>query len=61
MDEIKFKESIASLMKDGTKHDALAQLLVEYIQPGHITQDFVSMLLNTRALKPGDALDLLER
>jgi hypothetical protein len=55
MDEIKLKESIASLMKAG-KREALAQLLVEYVQPGHITTDFVSMLLNTRALNPGDAL-----
>lgn len=55
MDE-KIKESIASLMKDKGQREALAQLLVEYVQPGHITTDFISMLLNTRALKPGDAL-----
>ena len=55
MDE-KIKESIASLMKDKGQRDALAQLFVEYVQPHHLTVDFVSMLLNSRALKPGDAL-----
>jgi len=56
MDEIKVKESIASLMKDKGQREALAQLFVEYVQPQHLTVDFVSMLLNTRALKLGDAL-----
>lgn len=55
MDEKKLKEGIASLMKEG-KREALAQLLVEYVQPNHITTDFVGMLMNTRALNPGDAL-----
>jgi len=55
MDE-KIKESIASLMKDKGQRDALAQLFVEYVQPHHLTVDFVSMLLNSRSLKPGDAL-----
>jgi hypothetical protein len=55
MDE-NIKESIASLMKDKGKREELAQLLVEYVQPGHITTDFISMLMNTRALQPGDAL-----
>lgn len=56
MDEIKLKESVAALLKDKNQRDALAALLVEYVQPNHITTDFVGMLLNTRALKPGDAL-----
>lgn len=55
MDE-KIKESVASLMKDKGKREELAQLLVEYVQPGHITIDFISMLLNSRALKVGDIL-----
>lgn len=55
MEDKKLQEAIASLAKEG-KREALAQLLVEYIQPGHITTDFISMLLNTRAMKPGDAL-----
>jgi hypothetical protein len=56
MDEKLLKESIASLMKEG-KREALAQLLVEWVQPNHITTDFVSLLLNSRSLNPGDALD----
>jgi hypothetical protein len=55
MDEIKFKEALASLLKDN-KREALAQLIVEYIQPNHITADMTSLLLNTRTLNPGDAL-----
>lgn len=31
MDENKFKEAIASLLKDG-KREALAQLIVEYVE-----------------------------
>jgi len=56
MDEKELKEAVASLMKEPGKRDALASLIVEYIQPNHITTDFVGMLLNTRNLNPGDAL-----
>jgi hypothetical protein len=56
MDEKQLKESIASLVKDKTQREALAQILVEWIEPVHITQDFVGMLLDTRALNPGDIL-----
>lgn len=55
MDEKQLKEAIASLLKEG-KREALAQLIIEYVQPNHITADFVSLLLNTRSLNPGDAL-----
>jgi hypothetical protein len=55
MEQDKLKEAIASIMKDGNKQ-ALAELIVEYLQPGHITTDFISLLLDTRMLKPGDAL-----
>lgn len=55
MEENKFKEAIAELLKDG-KREALAQLIIEYVQPNHLTNDFVSLLLGTRALNPGDAL-----
>lgn len=55
MDENKLKEAYASLIKEG-KREALAQLIVEYVQPGHITTDFVSLLMNSRRLNPGDAL-----
>lgn len=55
MDETKFKEAIASLLKEG-KREAVAQLIIEYVQPKHITTDFISLLLNSRSLNPGDAL-----
>ncbi len=55
MDEKKFKEAIAELLKEG-KREALAQLIIEYVQPRHLTNDFVSLLLGTRALNVGDAL-----
>lgn len=54
MDEKKLREAYASLAKEDRQ--ALAELMVEYIKPNHITVDFVSMLLNTRRLKEGDAL-----
>lgn len=56
MEDIKLKEAIASLAKQKGSKDALAQLLIEFIQPNHITVDFVSMILNARALKEGDVL-----
>ena len=49
------KEAVASLLKEG-KREALAQLIVEYVDVNHIPTDFTSLLLNTRALNPGDAL-----
>jgi len=56
MEKNKYNEAIASLMTDKEKRDELAELLVEFIDPGHITTDFVGMLLNSRAMKEGDAL-----
>jgi hypothetical protein len=47
------KEALASKMQDKSQREALSQLLVEYIQPNHIVQDFVGMLLNTRSLNIG--------
>lgn len=54
--ELKLNEAVASIMKDKNQREALAQMLIEYIQPNHITLDFVSMLLDSRALQPGDSL-----
>jgi hypothetical protein len=56
MGDKKYEEAIASLMKDPTQREALAQMIVEYVQPNHITADFIGMLLNTRNLQPGDSL-----
>lgn len=54
--EKEIKQAIASLMKDPGKRDSFAEMITEYIDPNHITVDFVSMLLNARSLKPGDSL-----
>jgi len=56
MEENKTQLAIASLMKDPNQKRALAELLIEYIQPNHLTNQFMSLLLTTRNLKPGDAL-----
>ena len=53
--EKNFKEAIAQLLKEG-KREALAALIVEYVQPQHLTNDFVSLLLGSRALNLGDVL-----
>lgn len=54
MDEKKYKEAIAQLVK--TDPQAFAEMVVEYIQPNHLTADWIGMLMNTRQLKPGDQL-----
>ncbi len=54
MDQEKFKKAYAELAKNDKR--ALAELIVEYVDVKHITQDIVGMFLNTRALNPGDAL-----
>jgi hypothetical protein len=55
-DEKRVQEAIASMIKDRNQREALAQIIVEYVQPNHITGEFVSGLLKTRSLKPGDSL-----
>jgi hypothetical protein len=55
MDETKFKEAMAALLKGGNRQ-ALAELLVEFVQPHHLTVDFISLLLNTRSLNINDVL-----
>lgn len=55
-DEKRIQEAIASLVKDKSQRDALAQIIVEYVQPNHLTGEFVNGLLTTRSLKPGDSL-----
>lgn len=56
MEDKQLRESIAALMKDKSQRDALAQLFTEFLQPSHIITDFVGLLLNTKNMKPGDAL-----
>jgi hypothetical protein len=48
------KQKVASLAKGDKK--ALAEFIIEYTDPQHVTFDFVGQLLNTRALKQGDIL-----
>jgi len=50
------KEAFSSLMRDSKDREALAEMIIEYIQPNHISTDFISLLLNARRLKPGDSL-----
>lgn len=55
MNENELNTAIAELFSSGDR-DALAEMIVEYVQPNHMTVDFVSMLLDARSLKPGDSL-----
>jgi hypothetical protein len=54
--ELELKTAIATLMKDKSQRDAFAEMIVEFVDPNHVTIDFVSMLMNVRSLKPGDSL-----
>lgn len=56
MDEKRVNEAIASMFKDPSQRDALAEIIVEFIEPNHLTNQFMSDLLATRQLQPGDAL-----
>jgi len=53
MDDIKFKEALAEVAK--TDKRALSELIVEYIDPKHVSRDIVGIFMNTRSLNPGDA------
>jgi hypothetical protein len=55
MDMKELKAAVAELLKAGDR-EALAALIIEYVQPQHLTNDFVSLLLGTRALNVGDVL-----
>lgn len=55
MDANELNTQVASLIQEGDRQ-AVAELITEYVQPNHITVDFVGMLLNTRSLNPGDSL-----
>lgn len=53
--EKELQTAVAELLKSNDR-SAVAEMFVEYVQPEHITTDFVGMLLNTRSLKAGDSL-----
>lgn len=48
-------EKVAALIKSGDR-EALAAMIVEYVQPTHLTNEFVGQILSTRSLNPGDVL-----
>jgi hypothetical protein len=54
MDEATFKKAYAEVAKKDKQ--ALAELIVEYVDPKHVTKDIVGMFLDYRSLNPGDAL-----
>lgn len=55
MEEKNLKDALASLVKKGDM-SAVAALLVEYIDPVHVTADIIGLLLNTRSLSQTDTL-----
>jgi hypothetical protein len=50
------KAAWATMAKDPSQRDAMAEIITEYVQPNHITNTYMSLLLNTRALNAGDIL-----
>lgn len=54
--EDKLKQAIAAIMVDKNRREALAEMIVEFVQPNHIVTDVIGLLLNTRQLNPGDSL-----
>ena len=55
MDNKQLEKAVASLLQSGDRQ-ALAELIVEYVQPNHIPTDILNLLLDTRALNLGDSL-----
>jgi len=52
----KFKEAYAAMAKDPAQRHSLASLIVEYIDTNHITENIISLFLDTRHMEPGDML-----
>jgi hypothetical protein len=53
--EKRAQEAFAEMAKANDK-EALAEFIVEWIQPNHYTRDIVGLMMGTRALNLGDAL-----
>lgn len=51
-----YKEALAEVMSDAEQREAFAQILVEFLQPNHLTTEIVGQILNTRSLEAGDLL-----
>jgi hypothetical protein len=60
MENIEFspevREAWATLAKDPNKRQELAEIITEFIQPNHLTNTYMRLLLNTRQLNSGDLL-----
>lgn len=58
MSDKNYKETLAQIMRDPSpaQREALAQILVEFIQPNHLTTQIMSLLLDSRSLTAGDML-----
>jgi hypothetical protein len=56
LDEKRVQEAVASMLKDRNQRDALAEIIVDFVQPNHLTNEFMSQILGTRRLNPGDSL-----
>lgn len=50
------KEAFASLAADPSKRQALAEIIVEFIEPNRLTNTYMNLLMDTRALQAGDLL-----
>lgn len=50
------REAWAELASDPNQRERMAELIVEYIQPNHLTETYMNLLLNARRLEAGDAL-----
>ena len=55
-DEKRIAQAIAELMVDPSQREALSEIIVEFVQPNHLTNQIIGDILSTRALKPGDSL-----
>jgi hypothetical protein len=53
-DNFKYKEALAEIMR--SDKEAFAEILVEFIEPNHLSEEVLSLLLDTRSLNAGDLL-----
>lgn len=56
MDEKKVREAFAASFNDKSQRQALAEFLVEWIDPNHYAADIMNVMLDTRNLGLGDIL-----
>jgi len=56
MSDEKYKVALAEMMRNPDQRESFAQVLVEFLQPGHLTNEVMSLLLDTRSLSAGDLL-----